>query len=314
MVSRGAWVIAALALAAGGAAADEAAVASHLAAAQRARAALRYDAALDEVARALAAGDATPAQVAALYRLGGELAAGLDRPDEAAAWFARWLTVEPAGALPAGASPKLAAALEAARAQASPLALTARRAGDAIVATVGATVGATAGVVRAIRVAADPRARGVDGGVGQPLPWPRGQAAVVIALDEHGNHLAYAAVPVAARRGGGTPSTPLHRRWQPYAGVALGCGVLGGVFAWRTAVAQDEFDALRADPQGHPLDVYEAVRARGERNALIANLGFAGAGAFAVVAAIVWWQRPQATTLAIEPSADGGAVTLRGQF
>lgn len=313
MVSRGATVIAALALTAGGAAADEAAVASHLAAAQRARAALRYDAALDEVARALAAGDATPAQVAALYRLGGELAAGLDRPDEAAAWFARWLTIEPAGALPAGASPKLEAALAAARAQASPLALTARRDGDAIVATVGATVGATVRVVRAIRVAADPRARGVDGGLGQPLPWPRGQTAVVIALDEHGNHLAYAAVPAGGSRGA-TRSTPLHRRWQPYAGVALGCGVLGGVFAWRTAVAQDEFDALRADPQGHPLDVYEAVRARGERDALIANLGFAGAGAFAVAATIVWWQRPQATTLAIEPSADGGAVTLRGQF
>ncbi len=309
MVSRGAAVIAALALAAQAAAADEAAVASHLAAAQRARAALRYDAALDEVARALAAGDATPAQVAALYRLGGELAAGLDRPAEAAAWFARWLTLEPAGALPAGVSPKLEAALAAARAGATPLALTARREGDAIV----ATVGAPAGVVRAIRVAAAPGARGVDGGVGQPLPWPRGQAAVAIALDEHGNHLAYAAVPAGGRRGGG-PSTPLHRRWQPYAGVALGCGVLGGVFAWRTAVAKDEFDALRADPTGHPLDVYEAVRARGERDALVANLGFAGAGAFAVVAAIVWWQRPQATSLAIEPSADGGAVTLRGQF
>lgn len=313
MVKRGAAVIAALALSAGAGVADEAGVASHLAAAQRARAALRYDAALAEVGQALAAGDATPAQVAALYRLGGELAAGLDRPDEAAAWFARWLTVEPAGALAAGASPKLEAALAAARAQASPLALTARRDGDAIVATVGATADATVRVVRAIRVAADPRARGVDGGLDQPLPWPRGQAAVVIALDEHGNHLAYAAVPAGGSRRA-TRSTPLHRRWQPYAGVALGCGVLGGVFAWRTAVAQDEFDALRADPQGHPLDVYEAVRARGERDALIANLGFAGAGAFAVVAAIVWWQRPHATTLAIEPSADGGAVTLRGQF
>ena len=106
----------------------------------------------------------------------------------------------------------------------------------------------------------------------------------------------------------------LVRRWQPYAGAAAALAALGGVFAWRTAVAQDDFDALRADPTGHPLDVYEAVRARGERDALVANLGFAGAGAFAVVAAIVWWQRPQATSLAIEPSADGGAVTLRGQF
>lgn len=309
MVSRAALVFVALVGTSAGVAADEATVASHLAAAQRARAALRYDDALDEVARALAAGDATPAQVAALYRLGGELAAGVDRPAEATAWFARWLALEPAGALAPGASPKLAAALAAARAQVAALALTARRDGDAIVVAI---TGGPAGLVRAVRVAAAPDAPGVDGGVGQALPWPRGQAAVAIALDEHGNRLTYAAVAVV--RGGARGAPPLYRRWQPYAGVAVALGAVGGVFAWRTAVAQDEFDALGADPQGHPLDAYEAVRARGERDALIANLGFAGAGAFVVAAAIVWWQRPHATALAIEPSVDGGAVLLRGQF
>lgn len=310
MVSRAALVVLALAAAPLAASADEAAVARHLTAAQQARAALRFDAALAEVAQALAAGDATPAQVAALYRLGGELAAGLDRPDEAAAWFARWLALTPDGALADGASPKLEAAVAAARAHGAPLALTARRDGDAVVVAI---TGGPAGLVRAVRVAAAPDARGVDGGVGQPLPWPRGQAAVAIALDEHGNRLTYAAVR-AAGGAGPTPRVPVYRRWQPYAGVAVALGLVGGVFAWRAAVAQDEFDALADDPQGHPLDVYEAVRARGERDALIANLGFAGAGAFAVAAAIVWWQRPHATTLTVAPAIDGGAVTLRGQF
>ena len=308
MVTRAAVLALALALAAPAAADDDAAVAAHLRAASAHRAGLRYDAALAEVDRALAGGRASPAQVAALFRLAGELTAGLDRPTVAAAWFARWLALTPDGRLPDDASPKLADALAAARAGGvAALALSVERGAD----TLTVTVVDRLGLARAIRVTTAPDRPGVDGARGAALPWPRTRPAVVIALDEHGNQLVVRVVPAAPTPGA---RVALVRRWQPYAGAAAALAALGGVFAWRTAVAQDDFDALRAASGAHTFAELEAVRARGERAALVANLAFGAAGVAAVTAGIMAWQRPRATTLTLAPTGDGAAVTVTRRF
>ncbi len=292
-----------------------------LADAARARAALRYDEALVLVEATIGLGQASPAQLATLYRTAGELAAGLDRTAQAERWFQRWLALEPDGQLAADASPKLRAPLEAARARAAgrPLALVIRHDGGVVGV---ATVDDAARVVARIHVVLDGGGR-IELAPGASVPVPTGARGQVVAVDAAGNQLVVRPLPPAVAVGVASdladPAPPLYRRWPVYAGVAAVAGALGGVAAWRSAVAQDEFDRLRADSGAHTFAELDAVRARGERAALLANVGFAAAGVAAVAAGVVaWWPRSDdgagAPRVGLGAGASGLSLRLTADF
>ncbi len=303
--------------------------ADELAEAERRKATLDWAGALAAVDRALAAGDGTPASVARAHQLAGELAAGLGQRALAVAHFEQWLAIEPAGALRAGASPKITTPFEQARARVATLGSL------RVVARAGA-----AGVV--VAVDSDPfamvaavRARWLDdrGVVGSrqgdgPAPWtlaiPAGARQVEVdALDGHGNVLWTGAVATrgVVDDGDDRPGRPVWARWKPWASVsALGL-VVGGVFAWRLDAAQDEWNRLRAEPGAHDFSALVAVEDRGRRHALVANLAFGAAAASAIVA-IVWGVRAAGEpprdrgvgVLRIEARGDGVSVGLGGRF
>ncbi len=306
--------------------ADDAAVADAIARVRGERAALRYRDALAAVDAALALGRASPIQLVELYRTAGELAGGLDEPTSAQRWFARWLALVPAGRLPAGASPKLRAPLDAARAELAgrSLALTVTDSANGTVTI--AIDGDVIGMVRAVRI------RSTDGsgvtqqglpGAPMTLPSPAaGTALVAAALDEHDNELLVRPIPpaLATRRGGfAAGDLPLYARWHPWAAGAVALTATGGGFAWRAGVAQDEFDRLRADSITHTFAELETVRRRGERHALVANLAFGAAAATAVVAVVLavrGGSAPEAARVVIGPTLapDHAGVALAGWF
>ena len=78
---------------------------------------LRYAEAATAVDAAIGRGGASPEQLGQMWRLAGELAAGLGRRDDAIERFARWLAIAPSGELGTGVSPKLAEPFVAARAR-----------------------------------------------------------------------------------------------------------------------------------------------------------------------------------------------------
>lgn len=325
-------VLAALVLMAAVARADDASVASAIGRVRAERAALRYRDALAHVDAALAMGKASPAQLAELYRIAGELAAGLDEPTRAEHWFARWLALVPDAQLPADASPKVKAPLEAARASLDGAAIAIRVTPTAPAATVSIAVsGDPLRLVRSVRVRGpDARATAPSGLPGAPLSIAAiaGDALVAAALDEHGNELvvlpfARPGTPVAGgNAGSGTgagagvgaitdTSRPIYARWEAWAAGSAALAATGTVFAWRTQVAQDEFDRLRAESDLHTFAELEDVRARGERHALFANVAFGAAAATAVVTVVLAVRGSRVTPVV---TADHAGVALAGSF
>ena len=57
---------------------------------------------------ALKAGDASPDDLAEIYKLSGIVEGALGESDAATAAFSKWLSLDPKGALPVGTSPKIA--------------------------------------------------------------------------------------------------------------------------------------------------------------------------------------------------------------
>lgn len=282
-------VLAILAGAAVPARADDAGVNAAIARARADRAALRYRPALEGIERAIARGEATPAQMAEMYRMAGELAAGLDEPTSAQKWFARWIALVPDARLPADASPKLRQPMDAARAEVGNARLALRVDVDGGVVR-GHVTGDALGLVRRVRVRAVDGGGGQEGLPGEAITVTADGPAVAAAIDEHGNELIIQ--PVAGGGGrtdaGAGESRSIVGRWETWAIASGALAITGGVFAWRTAVAQDEFDRLRGESGVHTFAELEAVRRRGERHALVANVAFGAAAATAVIGAIVW--------------------------
>jgi hypothetical protein len=330
-------------------AADNAAVASAIARVRADRAALRYRDALAAIDSALALGKASPAQLAELYRTAGELAAGLDEPTSAERWFGRWLALVPDGRLPADASPKVRAPLEAARAALDGAKIAITVAPTATAATVSVTVGGDPlRLVRSVRVrGANATARESAAAAQEGLPGAslsiatlEGDALAAAALDEHGNELVvepFVRPGSASDRGRGRGRgsgvgagtdggagergpVPVYGRWTTWAaGTAVLAGA-GGFFAWRTSVAQNDFDRLRDDSAMHTFDELETVRRRGERYALVTNIAL-GAAAVTAVVTVVLAVRSNGNdsthdraTITPVVGADHAGVALAGSF
>jgi hypothetical protein len=234
--------------------------------------------------------------MAELYRFAGELAAGLDEPSTARRWFAHWLALEPGARLAEDASPKLRDPLEAARVAMAgrSIAMRVARDGESVRVTIDDDV---LGLVRKVRVGA---AEGVPGAsfaldearVDRRHVTDQGRPVeafvpveVVVGLDEFGNVLVEGRVPAGARTSSGAHARPIHARWQTWAIATGALAATGGVFAWRTSVAQDEFDRLKNE--GATFGETETARKRGERHALTTNVAFGAAAATAVVSVVL---------------------------
>jgi tetratricopeptide (TPR) repeat protein len=244
--------------------------------ARREKAALRYQEALAVLDSALVLGRSTPADLIIIYRLAGELAAGLDDHDQAVAHFRRLLALAPDTVLPEGTSPKVtspfAVALAATR-EYGPL-----RSDNDPVRMVAATRDGT-------------------------------------FFDRHGNVLlvlqrAPAPAPAPAR----SPS-PLFLRPLPYALAAVAFAAGTTYFALDARSAQGDLDAIAANERpGTTYAETLDIRARGRRSALLANIGIGATAATAALAAYLYVRERRSSSVTIEPTPTSVAVALSLSF
>ncbi|MBZ0236013.1 MAG: hypothetical protein K8M05_27035, partial [Deltaproteobacteria bacterium] len=125
-------------------------------------------------------------------------------------------------------------------------------------------------------------------------------------------------------RGGGdvvTPAQPTHRggwptivRWPVWTGLAVVAAGAGGFFAYQVGQTEDELAALNAASDMHSFDEAEAVRDRGERQALFANIGFGVAGAAALAAVLAFALEPDRVEILPAPTAGGATIGASIRF
>jgi hypothetical protein len=212
--------------------------------------------------------------------------------------FAEAIALSPGAALAPGTSPKIAARFDAARAGLAGSSLRVHVEADPAGAAVVIDDDPLA-MIAAIRV----RYRTAKGAPGEltarggghvivPLP-PDAGAVELAAVDAHGNTL-WIGAPIAREIAAAHEDHAwgATTAWGAAAGGAL---AIGGFAAWRTSVAQDQWNALRADDAHHDYSELAAVETRGRRWALAADVAFGAAaatGAIAIVLAIREVRRP----------------------
>lgn len=338
-------VIAALAVPAGARADDN----RHLADARQALASLKYEQALHALEKALFSGKNGSEDMKTIYRMLGEIHAALGRQDEAQRNFRSLLALEPTAELARGVSPKIQQPFKAARDfMSSRGKLAVRCSADAAASRVALEV-----VSDPIEMVAGARVvyRLQDGteqtletsGPGSHtmrVPVTEPVSLVCAAVDEHGNRLVeigswseplrLAPAPpeddtgsvTRARPAAGPPPPPppFYGRWYVWGTAAVLAGGAGGYFAWQVSQDQAELDRLNENSADHDFSRAEKVQQRGERNALIANMAFGAAGAFAIAAVISLVLEPDApaaettTSLAPLPVQQGAGVSLSFTF
>ncbi len=325
-------------------------------AAQRALDNLRYEEARPLLERAWHSGQNGPQALALLFRLQGEVAATLGDEPAARRAYARWLALEPSARLDEGTSPKLATAFEAARRQLEGAALrvdvaVARDGAAVVLVVVSDPLAMIAGARASYRSQAG--VQGVVEGKGDlrielPLPTAGDFRVVVAAVDGFGNRLidheivvdapqpakpgrtAPAAsrsvpvptpvpppAPVPAPPPRRAPAPPIYASPWLWSSVSAGFVIAGGVFAWRASDAQSQLDDLNANSAQHSFAEARLVEDRLGTNAMAANLGFAAAGACAVVALVLALESPHSPAsahLSLRPALGGGRVTFEWSF
>lgn len=109
---------------------------------------------------------------------------------------------------------------------------------------------------------------------------------------------------------------PLYLSHWLWGGAAVALAAGGTYFGLQARDASDELRKLNADSQAHSYSEAASVQSRGDRDALLCNVGLISAGAVAVVAGVLWFTAPRAREahVAAVPVAGGGAVVLGGAF
>lgn len=275
---------------------------------------LRYREAAEAVEAARRRGGAEPGELARMWRLAGEIAAGLERRDQAVEHFARWLALEPDAALPDGASPKLSEPFAAARRRLAGrrLSLTWAVDGRRLVVAASDPLSMIA-EVRIERTGGEVIARRRAPPYAATIAGTGPASLVAVALDDAGNLLAIAGdiaiAPVAITR----PPVEPRPAWARPLPWAIGAGIAGAAsvtFGLLALDAQSQLDDLaeqaRRDPFSVSFEQFQDARDRGRRRALIANIGFAVTGAAALTAAVLWLTADSPGP--VEPAPGGVAV------
>ncbi len=307
----------------------------HLVAARRAKNALRYADALAALDQARRWGKNSPAQMAEIYRLTGEIQGGLGNADDARQAFLRWLVLEPSAGLPPGTSPKIMAPFAAARAAAAPplrLDHELERGSQPtlVVTAVSDPLHMVAGVrVEYLRPGGRWQ-RGEARGRGHlrvPLPRAASVSVAITAIDSYGNALVGVGSreqPLVMATMETVVGTPLVRRrprfvarWPLWTGVAVVLGGAGLYFGLDARDAQRELDDIYKHSSEKNYDTLRAhidtLATRGRRSALLANIGFGAAGA-AAVTALVLGIREWTAAPVVAPAPGGAVVSMRLRF
>ncbi len=304
------------------------------------------------LATALALGTNGADELAEIYRLSGIVAAALGEAQPATEAFERLLALQPKATLPAGTSPKIGRPFAAAVAFGKthdPILVKSETAEEPPTVTVVIASDPMAMIAKARAwVVVDGKPEQVLDGAGTTriaIELPRGRRLDVriAALDARGNRvveLGSKDVPIVilgkvaeSHVAVVTPQPPPPPTGKPAQPVATAgsrsillspwlYGALAGASLGASALfvigahgAASDLDAIGKDTQHHTQSEAVAVESRGRRDALLANLGLAATGAFAITAAILYATRPHDHVEILPvPVRGGAAVTLEVPF
>jgi hypothetical protein len=148
--------------------------------------------------------------------------------------------------------------------------------------------------------------------------------AVVYAVDTHGNRLAAVGTPDAPLRfeatapGGGdatpeeTPETEFRSYWILTGGLALGLAALGTVAGLSAQQNIDDIERRIVDSENIEYGTeVKPLEDKARRNALVANIAFAAAGAAAVSSVVLYFvlrDDAEGSPTAVGPSFDRDSV------
>jgi hypothetical protein len=284
----------------------------HLSQARAKKLSLEYESALELLQRARETGENDRETLAEIYRLRGEIEAGLGRGEAATESFQYLLALQPEFSFPAGTSPKVLEPYHLARAflnQRGPLGVRFEpMPGErpAVRVTVGTDpLSMVAGAAAHYRLPDGTRgAARALGTSAMRLELPPAEEIAVIAwvFDEHGNRLVSVgtdAAPLWVRtptsngaeppviRDGPRKPQPLHARWYTWAGGAVLAGAVGTYFGLEKLAADRDIEDYNDDSENHDFSETGPIEDRGRRAALFANISFAVAGSAAIVAGIL---------------------------
>lgn len=330
------------ALAIGSCGVSVAAANPELAAAKRAYTELEFRRTRAHLERALRWGKSNPSEMREILRLSGETAAAVGKQAKAEDYYYQMLTLDPSAELPAGLSPKLTAPFEQAKKKVNQTGgLTARCRLDDEQRIVRVHIDADpAGLVAGARAVYRSRdgdrpiaeARAKTRVIALALQTPPKHKLFCAVIDRYGNHLVEVDATYAPpkRRVLGITREPSdsHASPQPFFAHYLTWGTLGtasttaGVaFAWRMRANQNALDALNQDSSQYDFAAAQELARSGRRNARMANLSFAFAGACAVVTVVQYLRRPtrdshDGQTALISPmfTPDGAGVAWSSSF
>ena len=298
--------------------------------------------------KAFDAGGAQPDELAEMYKLSGIVEAALGNTKEATAAFAKWLALEPKGALPAGTSPKITRPFDAARKKAPKLEIKTESNGDpAWVSLVITNDPIGISKVRVL-VTADGKVqhdivRESNGSTKIPVDLPHGHRLDVQleALDVHGNRIAVfgtkdvpivVITPEKAQQADhivvkqpddtkkhpvvlhGEPS-PWYLSWHTWA-IATGVGVLvTGALAYETSSSISDLNRINANSLDHQWRDGQAAEASARHFLLAADIGAGITGALALGTIFFYWTRPHdEVQMVASPLHGGGAFAIGGRF
>lgn len=309
-----------------------------------------YLSARTHVTAALAAGTASPDELAEIYKITGIVEAAVGDASIAKEAFAKWVALDPKAALPPGTSPKITRPFEAAKKHASKLELKTETSAKPPSVTL-VVANDPIGIVRArVIVAADGSKeqeieREGKGKITVELPRGRRLDLRVEALDEHGNKVAVLGsreVPIVITGGEPEPEHPDHHDEKPkdtekitkrapapppsprswYArhttwAIATAVAAIGtGAFAYLTYSDVSDLDHLNATSLDHPYTDAQSTESRARRDLFITDVGAGLTGALAIGTAILYFTRPQREEMRVSavPSRGGGTFVIGGTF
>lgn len=305
-----------------------------LAEARRAIEEVRYDRAEELLGAALRDGGNAPETMLEIYKLAASAAVVLGKEELGEQYYRRLLSLDPKATLDEGLAPKLKRPFIAAQAHVNAhgaLRARTRRAAENVEIVVENDPLAMVTAVALRGAKGKPERLSPEGRAVLTLdPKKNEDDARLVLLDELGNQLQVLPVPAAevtlpdppptaarTEESAGKPS--LFGRWWFWtvpAGAALGVGVVTGL---QSRQASADLDELLKQPAPYYSDA-EALRDRSRQRATIANVSFAAAGVFAIVAGVLLVKssgdaKPASTALVPSIGGDGSfGVALSGQL
>lgn len=283
--------------------------------AQAGLAELRFEDARTIATDGLEEGTRGPEELSPLYMILGQVSASLGEDKEAEAHFRAAISLDANASLPEGVSPKLSEPFSAAvsslkNEQAIDLLSELDADGQLSVQVASDPAELVGGVEATFQLDGESKSERAEGTGTLRLELPSGVANVQVALiDKHGNRLtaftkvdsseAVEADIISTKPPGSKAAgPPIYKRWQLYAGLAVGSLATGAYFG---NVSRSKTDEIAQLEDGTEFSVAQDLEDQAKKNALFANIGFAAT--VGLGAAAVWMYMSE------EPTAEADSAT-----